>query len=155
MNLDISPLATHHDRQGFDCGNDDINLYLRTMANQHNKKNIAKTHVLTNLDNPNIIMGFYTLSAVELDIAIKGYPAKIPAMMIGRLGVDNHYQGQGLSKLLLANALSKIKRLSQDAGIAFAVIDAKNDTLAHYYQKFGFRPTELGHRLIIDVNGIG
>lgn len=32
--LSIEPLAKHHDRKTFDCGNDDLNRYLQTMANQ-------------------------------------------------------------------------------------------------------------------------
>ena len=40
-------LDKRHDRIAFDCGNDEINRYLQTMASQHAKKGITRTHVLT------------------------------------------------------------------------------------------------------------
>ncbi|UNU72814.1 GNAT family N-acetyltransferase [Moraxella nasovis] len=136
-------LDKHHDKQSFDCGQDEINAYLKTLAGQHIKKNIAKVHVLTNINNPNHIIGFYTLSNTELIMKVKGYPNKIPAILIGKMGVDKAFQGQGFSKLLLSHALNKIKLLSNDTGIAFAIIDAKNHELANYDERFGFLPSEV------------
>lgn len=147
-------LAQHHDKKSFDCGNDEINRYLQTMASQHIKKDIAKVHVLANGVS---IIGFYTLSALLIDNsdnAIKGYPRQIPAILIGRMGVDVQYQGQGLSKLLLSHALNKVKAISQDVGMAFVVIDAKSDTLASYYQQFGFIPSDTPLRLMMSVKSI-
>lgn len=144
-------LSTHHDRANFDCGNDKINTYLHKFAKQHTKKGIAKVHILA--DNKTII-GFYTLSNAELTLSIQGYPNKIPAMLIGKMGVDKHYQGQGLSKVLLSHALNKIKWLSDETGIAFVIIDAKDEGLATYYQTFGFTPTTQPLRLIMAVKEI-
>ncbi|OPH38650.1 GNAT family N-acetyltransferase [Moraxella lacunata] len=152
--MNVQRLDKHHDRQSFDCGQDDINTYLKTLANQHTKKNIAKIHVLTDADTPNQIIGFYSLSNTELIMKIKGYPNKIPAILIGKLGVDKAFQGQGLSKVLLSHALNKAKQLSLDTGIAFVIIDAKNDELARYYQRFGFLPTDIPYRLILPIDTI-
>lgn len=147
-------LAKHHDRQNFDCGQDDINTYLKNFANQHAKKNIAKIHILIDENNPNQIIGFYGLSNTELVMKIKGYPNKIPAILIGKLGVDKAFQGQGFSKVLLSHALNKIKTLSLDTGIAFVIINAKTDELANYYKRFGFLPTDIPYRLIMATDTI-
>lgn len=152
--MKIERLAKHHDRQNFDCGQDEINEYLKNFANQHTKKNIAKIHSLIDENNPSQIIGFYSLSNTELIMKIKGYPNKIPAILIGKIGVDKRFQGQGFSKILLSHALNKIKELSLDTGIAFVIIDAKTDELANYYQRFGFLPTDIPYRLIMATDTI-
>lgn len=131
-------LDKHHNRKGFDCGNQAINDYFHKMANQHAKKGIARTHLLL---NGQVIVGFYTLSNTiieNMDKEISSYPNKIPAILIGRIGVDLSYQGKGMSELLLSHAIGKIKKLSFETGIAFIVIEAKTYKLAEYYQGFGF-----------------
>ncbi|UNU73643.1 GNAT family N-acetyltransferase [Moraxella nasovis] len=146
-------LDKSHDRQAFDCGNEAINRYLKTMANQHAKKNIAKTHVLSDGAK---IQAFYTLSNAHFDNdgIIKGYPRQIPIITIGRIGVSRDYQGQGLSKKAIRHALEKIKALSTDTGITFAMIDAKNEALASYYERLGFIRINNGLKLAYPVSQI-
>lgn len=152
MSFTFTILAKTHDKLAFDCGNADINRYLQQFASQHDKKGIAKTHVLA---ENTVIQGFYTLSNTLIDnhdVQIKGYPKHVPAIIIGRMGVDKRFQGQGISTLLLSHALNKISQLAKDTGVAFAIIDAKDDALASYYQRFGFRQTDTSLRLILAVN---
>lgn len=93
----FEPLDKHHNRTAFDCGQDDINRYLQTMASQHHKKGVARLHVLA---DGKTIMGFYTLANISIELDLKDYPRSTPAIMMGRMGVDNHHQGQGRSKVL-------------------------------------------------------
>lgn len=148
-------LDKHHNRKGFDCGNQAINDYFHKMANQHAKKGIARTHLLM---NGQVIVGFYTLSNTIIentDKEIGSYPNKIPAILIGRMGVDLSYQGKGMSEVLLSHAIGKIKKLSFETGIAFIVIEAKTHKLADYYQGFGFEPFPNSPlRLFLAVNEI-
>lgn len=149
----FEPLSQSHDKTNFDCGNEPINQYLKTMASQHAKKGIAKVYALAKNGQ---VLAFYTLNSTELNNenkAIKGYPAKIPAVLIGRIGVDNTAKGQKLSSIALAHALQTAKQASDLIGITFVVIDAKTDELAHYYQKLGFVPL-VGNRLIYPINQI-
>lgn len=147
----FEPLAKHHSKKAFDCGNVILNHYLQTMASQHAKKGISQTHVLA---DGATIKAFYTLSNLHIDNAhskITGYPQQIPAILIGRMAVSVEYQGQGISKMILAHALAKIKRLATDTGISFVVIDAKTDDLADYYERLGFRRTDEPKRLLLQV----
>lgn len=148
-------LNNNHNRTAFDCGNMKINQYLQTMASQHHKKGIASIHVMANGEQ---IKAFFTLSAISLDNtnnAIRGYPKQIPAILIGRLGVDVAYQGQQLGDLLLSEALQYAKDVKQLAGVAFLIIDAKNENLASYYQKKGFYRLPNSLRLFYPVNNAG
>lgn len=53
-----------HDKASFDCGNEPMNAYLKTMANQHAKKGMSVTHILA--DN-GTIKAFYTLSNMHIN----------------------------------------------------------------------------------------
>ncbi|USZ14103.1 GNAT family N-acetyltransferase [Moraxella sp. FZFQ2102] len=147
--MQFEHLNKHHDRQSFDCGNVQINSYLHRLAGQHHKKGISKVHVLAQGSE---IIGFYTLSNLMINIKSKHYPNTVPAILIGRIGVSLNHQGQGFSKMLLTHALQKITKLSQDTGIVFVVVDAKDEKLAEYYTKFGFVRTEYPLRLILEVS---
>lgn len=144
-------LAKHHNKQAFGCGNDEIDQYLKQMASQHMKKQLAKVYVLAKGET---IIGFYSLTVITLILELKGYPKHIPAVLIGRIGVDTTQQEQGIGRLLLAHALKKAKQMSLIGGVAFVVIDAKSDELVSYYEKFGFLKTAIPYRLIISVNSI-
>ena len=103
-----------HDRAGFDCGTEQLNRYLRTLAVQHRVKGIATTFVLVEHDEPATILGYYSLSAATLalerlaDADRKGLPAHpIPAVRIGRLAASAAHRGQRLGELLLANAIKR------------------------------------------------
>lgn len=100
---------------------------------------MAKVHILQ--DDDLTIAGFYTLSNSLLDnteLKIKGYPKNIPIVLIGKMGVDLNYQRQNLSKKLLLNALQTIKKISKMSGVCFAMIEAKDQALADYYERLGF-----------------
>lgn len=134
----FEPLDKHHDRTAFDCGQDDINRYLQTMASQHAKRGISQTHVLA---DDSVIKAFYSLTVGGLDNhakIISGYPNHIPTVVIGRIGVSKDYQGQGLAKMAIAHALHAIKQISHMAGVAVVTIHAKDEALARYYERLGF-----------------
>ena len=142
-----------HDRQSFDCGNEPMNAYPKTMANQHAKKGISVTHILA--DN-HTIKAFYTLSNTHInndERKLAGYPSEVPAVLIGRIGVNKTYQGQGLLRATLKDAVKNVIQLAKISGIAFVVVDAKTDRLTQFYQSFGFMVL-TGNRLIFPVNRI-
>ena len=58
----VRPLEKTHDRKAFDCGNEDLNRYLREQARQDTKKRVAASFVFTQPGSP-AVLGFYTLSA--------------------------------------------------------------------------------------------
>ena len=58
-----------HYRQRFDCGVEPLNNYFRLMAGQQARKDNARTFVLEDGDQPESIMGFYTLTMTTLDLS--------------------------------------------------------------------------------------
>ena len=92
------------------------------------------------------IIGYYTLSAAsfekdrlpaELAKRLPHYP--VPAVVIGRLAVDQGHQGRGLGEFLLLDAIRRVVRASDVVGVYAVVVDAKNDRALAFYERYGFR----------------
>jgi hypothetical protein len=64
-----APIAKLHDRAAFDCGDADLNLYLRKFARQNHDSGGAKCFVAAPTEAPARVLGFYTLSPASLDYA--------------------------------------------------------------------------------------
>lgn len=148
MSLQIVPLDVRaHDRENFSCGVAPLDRYLRELATQHRRKGLSVTYVLADDVNARRILGYYSVSTAALQLEalsdadrrkLPAYP--IPAVRIGRLAVSLTGRGQGFGELLLQNAVKRSMAAGEDIGIYAVVVDAKDETAARFYKKYGFRP---------------
>ncbi|MDF2117643.1 GNAT family N-acetyltransferase [Roseiarcaceae bacterium H3SJ34-1] len=140
--LRVEPLASSHDRSGFESGVEPLDRYLRTQASQDARKNMAAPFVLLLANGT--IAGYYTLSSTSVQLAelpaqtvrkLPRYPL-VPATLLGRLAIDRRQQGKGYGRYLLADALY---RAAQSEIASFAVIvDAKDDSARRFYERESF-----------------
>jgi predicted GNAT family N-acyltransferase len=151
-----------HDRAGFDCGNEILNRYLKSLATQHRLKGIATTFVLIDSDHATRILGYYTLSAATLsfekltDADRKGLPAyPIPAVRIGRLAGAASARGRGLGEMLLQNAVKRILQARSTLGVYAVVVEAKGPLAEAFYRKYGFRLCDAKSRQLYLPLGAG
>ncbi len=138
----IEALDTRHDRRSFSCGDSELDGYLKRFARQHAAAKVSRTYVAA---NGTTILGYYSLamSAIRKDQLPADYQSRfpnypLPVARLARLAVDQRYQRQGLGELLLANALSRCLRLSEEIGMVGVVVDAKHDRARRYYERFEF-----------------
>jgi GNAT superfamily N-acetyltransferase len=142
--MQILPLTGGHDRQGFDCGRQELNDWLRQVARQHQDKGLSRIFVATSEGVPDRICGYYALTLAELENRHlpqawrKKLPRRIPGVRLGRLAVDKQYQGKDLGKLLLVDALIRAQRIYREVGGIGLFVDAIDEHAAGYYQRFGF-----------------
>ncbi len=160
----LEPLTGHHDRSGFDCGVEALDDWFRKIAQQHQQKGISRTFVAVPTDASAIgefqalgyasfrdgsVLGFYSLASAFVQVSeipaelARRLPRQIPVTRLGRLAVHAELQGQGLGRLLLADALNRALGVAQDVGSAGMVVDAKDEAAAGFYRTFGFRPCSL------------
>lgn len=144
MNVDrikIEPFSKNCDRSSFDCGNQALNDYLKKQVSQDIKKNLACCYLI--LSQEGEIAGFYTLSSSS--IPLTSLPDKlrhklrynpIPAALLGRLAVDLKAQKKGLGRIILADAIKKIK--TSGLGVYALFVEAKDDRAKTFYVKHGF-----------------
>lgn len=142
--LRVEALGPHHDRSSFVSGVVSLDRYLRSQASQDARKNMAAPFVLVLPDGA--IGGYCTLSAtgvkltefpVDITRKLPRYPL-VPATLLGRLAVDQNYQGRGYGRFLLADALFRAVR-SEIASFAI-IVDAKDEAARRFYERESFLP---------------
>ncbi len=131
-------------------------------AKQDIKRRISRVFVATKPDNPKTAIGYYTLST--LSIKLNQLPEKlarklpkhpVPAALIGRLAVSNAAQGQGVGKMLLADAIKRTLAVSDQIAIYAIVVDAINENAKGFYEQFGFtRISDDSPRLFLPLKSI-
>ncbi|HEY1660922.1 MAG TPA: GNAT family N-acetyltransferase [Verrucomicrobiae bacterium] len=144
--LKIELLAKSHDRDGFDCGSDPLNLFLKQTARQHAERGISRTFVLVDESAaaPKPIVGFFSLNICQIKsetlapYEAKKLPRDVPGIRLGRLAVAKAYQRQGIGKILLIAAMNKFIEIFNTAGGIGLFVDAKDQEAKRYYEQFGF-----------------
>jgi GNAT superfamily N-acetyltransferase len=149
MHGDVEPLSRRHDRGSFDCGNQDLNVFLRQFAGQNEERGLSRTFVITEIGAAQVT-GYYSISSGAVGFQetperrLPRYP--IPVVHLGRLAVESRFQGQGLGEFLLMDAFRRAQLASEQIGIHAVEVQAVEvraiDAAAReFYLKYGF--TEL------------
>lgn len=144
----IELLAKSHDRDGFDCGSEPLNQFLKQTARQHAERGISRTFVLVDEDAaaPKPILGYFSLNLCQIksgSLALgeaKKLPRDVSGVRLGRLAVSRSCQRQGIGKSLLVAAMSKFLEIFKTAGGIGLFVDAKDGDAKRYYMQFGFVP---------------
>lgn len=155
------PLNSSFDKKSFNCGKDLLDHYLKTQANQDMKKFLAVVFVL---GEPPEIQGYYTLSsssvpkeAVPEDIRKKmpGSYDQLPVILIGRLAIDQRFQGHGLGSAILADALKRCYIQAESTSGAIAVVvDPIDDDAKEFYRQYQFIEFLDSDRMFISMKTI-
>ncbi|MGD0434235.1 MAG: GNAT family N-acetyltransferase [Acetobacteraceae bacterium] len=139
-----APLGRNHDRAAFDCGDHDLNTYLKRYARQNHESGGAKCFVAAPRDLPSRILGFYTLSPASIEfsrapsVLTRGLGRyDVPVYRLGRLAVDRGVHGRGLGGALLWRAIERCLAVAHQAGGVALLIDAKSDRAAAWYGSHG------------------
>jgi GNAT superfamily N-acetyltransferase len=108
------------------------------------RKNVSRTYVWA--DDGAIVRAYFSLAPnkirrADLPRAIgRGDPDEIPAVLIGKLALDQVLQGQGLGRQLLVDALSRAVAAVEIVSGRYIVVDAIDEDAAAFYRRHGFAP---------------
>ncbi|MGI0108286.1 GNAT family N-acetyltransferase [Salinimicrobium sp. WS361] len=155
-------LNSTHRKKEFSCGNDMLDNYLHTQANQDIKRKLSACFVL-NDNETDLLKGYYTLA--NNSIAQELIPAEfqkklpnsyksIPTTLLGRLAIDNRFQRQGIGKLLLVDALRRSYDISKSIGSFAVVVDPIDEDAEKFYDKFGFIKLPDSGKMFLSMNTI-
>lgn len=140
----IEPLGKKHDRSDFDCGRDNLNIFISRHATQNARKDISRTYVYLPADS-NVVTGYYTLSSDSItfdtlpdDLAARLPRYPVPTAHLDRLAVDARSQGRGIGGILLVDALKRIETLAEQIGICVVTVHALDDEACGFYHAYGF-----------------
>lgn len=136
-----------HNRMDFDCGEPELNDYLRFTARQHVDKGYAQVWIAVEGPGSSHIVGYYTLSMTSLtpdEVQCKVGVKRVPAILLGKLAVDKRHHGQGIGVRLLMHAQLSALRLSQQVGVSVLVVDALHEQAAAFYRRYDFEELKTG-----------
>jgi GNAT superfamily N-acetyltransferase len=145
---------SQHHTSGFESGNEALDRWLIRYAGQSERRDAARTFVLTDAD---VVIGYYALLAGELDHGQATEPARkgmsrhypIPVAILARLAVDARHQHQGLGATLLRDALRRVAIASEQLAIRAVVVHAIDESAARFYEHFGFRALSATPRTLM------
>lgn len=146
----MSPLTTvldsTHPKQEFSCGKEMLDTYLHRQAKQDIDRKLSACFVLEDTETK-LIQGYYTLANNSLPLSLvppdlqkklpKSYTA-IPTTLLGRLAIDQRFQGKGVGKLLLIDALFRSYQASETMGSFAVIVDPLDEEAERFYFKYGF-----------------
>jgi GNAT superfamily N-acetyltransferase len=140
-------IGVQHQVEHFDCGTESLNLYLKRFALTNTSAGTARTYVTTSGLELSVT-GYYSLAAGSVEKAqvpervAKGVPNHpVPVVLLARLAVAAPFQGLGLGKGLLRDALQRTISAADVIGIRAILAHAKNSTAASFYAQYGFIPS--------------
>jgi GNAT superfamily N-acetyltransferase len=141
----VEKLRADHSIESFDCRREELNRYLLRYAWQNQQAGAAQTYVGLAGDS---VIGYYTLAVghvmreeapERLTKGLARHP--VPIMLLARLAVDYRWQGQGVGKALLKDAMLRTLQAADIAGIRAFAVHAKDEEARRFYLKFDFIPS--------------
>jgi GNAT superfamily N-acetyltransferase len=160
----LERLGRHHVRDRFRSGQQELNAWFRHRAGQAQRRHgSARVWVVCDdeLHEGTHPIGYFALTAHMVDAAVvppglgKGQPPGLPvgAALLARLAIDGGYQGRGLGRRLLADAVRTVAAADDQVALPLLVVDAIDEAAARFYEHHGFRrlpgrELRLGARLV-------
>ena len=140
-------LTASHDVTDFDCGDQALNNWLQQRAARNQREGSSRTWVVT--DPTTQVVAYYASSTAALTRteatkrAARNQPDPLPAMLLGRLAVDQQHQGRGLAAALLKHFLLKALEVADITGLRIVLVHAKNHQAASFYHHYGFESSPI------------
>lgn len=162
MNELTENLNSKHRKKEFSCGKDMLDNYFQKQASQDIKRKLSACFVLNDKET-DLVKGYYTLAQNSLDQNLipaqfqKKLPnsyKSIPTTLLGRLAIDNRFQGKGVGKLLLIDALRRSYEISKSIGSFAVVVDPIDKDAEQFYAKYGFIKLPDSEKMFLPMNTI-
>lgn len=139
-----APLTDHHELAEFNSGVPELDEWLRRRARANQAGGASRTFVVC---EENRIIAYYALAsgAVKLPEAPgrfrRNMPDPIPVAVLGRLAIDQSYQGRGIGRALVRDAGLRLLNAAEILGIRGVLVHAISDDARAFYKAVGFLPS--------------
>ncbi|MDR0591717.1 MAG: GNAT family N-acetyltransferase [Bifidobacteriaceae bacterium] len=151
-------LTQQHDTGQFDCGDDATSDWLRKFAFASDRAGLSSVYVATELETMRVA-GYYALATGAVATAdaaervAKGAGRHdIPVILLARLGVERRFQGLGLGRALLKDALLRTLNVGEQVAVRALLVHALDESARAFYMNFAefeASPTDLLHLLLL------
>ncbi|WP_287599976.1 GNAT family N-acetyltransferase [Thiothrix sp.] len=152
------PILASHGLGEFCSGEEILDHWLKRRALKNEAAGASRTYVVC--DGLQVV-GYYALAtgSAMLDAAPgkirRNMPDPIPLIILGRLATDVCYQGQGLGRGLLKDALLRSLQVAQQVGVRALLVHALSEQAKQFYLHHGFVESPLdGMKLFLPLQGL-
>lgn len=134
-------LSPAHDLSQFMCGELTLDDWLRRRALPNEASGSSRTYVVL---VGRRVVGYYALANGAITHAEapgrirRNMPDSVPVMVLGRLAVDQEFQGHGIGTGLLRDAVLRTVQAAEIAGIRAILVHALSETAKRFYEQYGF-----------------
>jgi ribosomal protein S18 acetylase RimI-like enzyme len=156
--VERASLAHRHAVNKFSSGNTTVDEWLH--RNGIVETESRRTNTFLCLFEKSVV-GFFTLkmstvNTAELSRSMARGESSVasPAALICWLAIDTRYQGRGLLKPLLTEALSRCAASDALVPYRFLIIDAIDETLVTVYERAGFTRVGQTTRLVMKMSAV-
>ena len=136
-------LTAAHRVEAFDCGEAELNDWLKRRAFANHLSGASRTFVVA--DEGGTVCGYYALAAgavahgMATGAVRRNMPDPVPVLVLARLAVDRRAQGQKLGAALLQDAVRRATGVSREAGVRALLVHALHERACAFYQYYGFQ----------------
>jgi GNAT superfamily N-acetyltransferase len=145
----------HHDRAAFESGDAALDEWLRRYAGQNRRRDTAATWVITDVDHAIVAYATIAMTAIDRSTApasvARQAPDPVPALLIGRLAVDQRHSGLGVGTALVAHVLATAIELNAKAACRAVVVNALRPAAREWWEHLGFQPFEPAGEQSLDL----
>lgn len=148
-NLKLSasePLGEQHACEGFSCGVESLDAWLRLRAKKNQASGASRTFVVC---HGHRVVAYYALASGAITVIAapsrfrRNMPDPIPVVMLGRLAVDRALQGAGIGRALVRDAGLRVIRAADTIGIRGLMVHAISPEARTFYEHIGFEQSPL------------
>ena len=141
-----APLAADHELDEFNSGVTPLDDWLKRLTRHNEAEGGSRTFVIC--ANRRVI-GYYSLAAGSVVAGAatgrvrRNVPNPVPVVLLGRLAIDQAWQGTGLGGDLLRDAVLRTLAAGESIGVRAMLVHAISDEAKAFYEKRGFRPSPV------------
>jgi GNAT superfamily N-acetyltransferase len=145
-------VTAHHEVEAFESGVESLDTWLKRRAMKNQATGAPRTFVAC---NGHRVIAYYALasSAVAVMEATgrfrRNMPDPIPVVVLGRLAVDQSFDGKGLGRALLRDAGNRVIQAADLIGVRGLLVQALSDKAKAFYEHIGFDASSLDPMILM------
>ena len=149
----VKKLDAQTDLSGFDCSETDnlvLNEFIHKEALGYQKESMGVTYLFYNGDKIagyiTVAMGSIGVKMTTLRLDIFGDKIRYPAILLGRLAVQNGLRRRDVGKCMTLWCIGLAQKLSLDIGCRFIVLVTKGESRIKFYNQCGFQESLIDQK---------
>jgi GNAT superfamily N-acetyltransferase len=141
--FEIKPIVSKSELSSFDCslGEEDLGLneFIHNEALEYQQDCMGATYVFFNQHIPVgfVTIAMYAIEVKETKLRIVTNEKRYPALLLGRLGVDNNFRDRHAGRCIIQWTVAHAQELAKEIGCRFVVVLTRPSKV-DFYEKCGF-----------------